>query len=58
MHGLDVIHRRNEQAAARALAHADNDGDTDLMGKILLAHEGLSYTNTFVDAYARGREEG
>ena len=34
MHGLDIIIRRNAEAAGREAAHADNDGNDELASKI------------------------
>lgn len=55
MHALEVIIRRNEEAAGREAAHADNNGKYEKATAILAATE---VDDAFVEGYTRGRAEG
>ncbi len=63
MHCLEVIVKRNAEAAGREAAHAANDGDTEALFR-LLAPDYSETSNdpnvqaAFLQGYARGRQEG
>jgi hypothetical protein len=58
MRSLEVIIAKNSEAAGRAEAHARNDGDTKLVGKILAAHFNEDTDREVVEAYERGYKRG
>jgi hypothetical protein len=60
MHGLDIIIRRNAEAAGREEAHARNDGDIGTADAILTASltDGAKAVESYERGYSRGRQEG
>lgn len=61
MHSLDVIIRRNAEAAGREAAHAYNDKDNARVERILAAYDDeQSYEHSIHlgRAYTRARQEG
>lgn len=64
MHCLEVIVKRNAEAAGREAAHAANDGDADLHIAINHADEALADEAVAPDwhgyfrGFYRGRQEG
>ncbi len=64
MHCLEVIVKRNAEAAGREAAHAANDGDADLHVAINRADEALAGENVapnwpaYFAGFYRGRQEG
>ena len=59
MHCLEVIIKRNAQAAGRELGHAVNDEDDVLARRIKLANllYAIVYRRAYFHGYNRGREE-
>lgn len=58
MHCLEVIVERNEQAAAREQAHARNEGNLALAGRIATANALTYWTKTYRAAYDAAIKEG
>ncbi len=62
MHCLEVIVKRNDEAAGREAAHAVNDGAhaADVFAPLLdyAVNPGSSKAAAFKRGYLRGREEG
>jgi hypothetical protein len=61
MHGLDVIIRKNAEAAGREAAHALKDGNRDLAQRINAADivlDSKEACTAWLVGYRRGRQEG
>ena len=58
MHSLEIIVKRNAEAAGREAAHASNEGDFKLALAIAEAVGDDTAGGAFVRGYARGTQEG
>jgi hypothetical protein len=62
MHALEIIVKRNQEAAGRECGHAVNDNDHEQASRILdaetAANPGHITSPEFLAGYLRGREEG
>jgi len=61
MHCLEVIVKRNAEAAGRAAGHAHNDENADLVSKINRAEierDSDAESKAWIRGYRAGRQEG